>query len=158
MSKNSNERTCETGIYERSEYLIKQGKAYLLVGVLFVILELFLTFTLLSSDSFFDRGSMFYIIKDTTLFLYIGVLLSVSIPVFVVIVGVSSIHHGAKSRDTTYTDGERRLVSMVPVKGGIYLGEIESFCPKCDAEIGLLLANYCPKCGCELDHEEEMPE
>ena len=158
MSKNSNERIRETGLYERNGLVLKQGKRYLFFGVLLLIMELALVFLILRSESFFDGEATFFLVKDTVLYLYIAVMLLSSLPIFYILVGISSFQHSTKSRNAAYTDGERRLVSMVPVKGGIYIGEIENICPECDAEVGLFTAKYCQKCGCELNSEEERPE
>ena len=151
MTKSSDERTCETGLYEKSGVIIKNGKAYLIMGAFFMALELFIIYNILSSETFIDGKTMVFVIESNVLFLYLVAMFLVSFPLFFVLIGASSLYHGYRSKNAKYTSGERHAVWLVPVKGGTYIGEIGNFCPKCEADLGSLVSDYCWKCGCKLD-------
>ena len=56
-----------------------------------------------------------------------------------------------------YQDGVRKVLSERPKGEWVkkYKGQVNSFCSKCDYEVGKI-TNYCPNCGADMHKRKEI--
>jgi len=139
------------GLFMKGKDTYWSGVLILAMGVLALAL-LVLMLILSSQGVTYDGRSVFEI--DAMGFLPLAIMTG-SLAFSLLILGLSNMRYGKKSRGADFSAGEARTFLVLMDKQVCMIGEVGYPCPKCGADMGRPQVNFCPECGHALPSGEE---